>query len=76
MSRLHTPVQSSLLASASYQAEKSVLDLKFRRGGITYRYFSVSFDLYTHLLNVESKGSYFNRHIRGRFPYQRLGPTT
>jgi hypothetical protein len=68
------PVQSSLLASARYQAEKSTLDLEFREPGINYRYFNVPADVYTRLINAESKGSYFNTHIRNRFPYQRLLP--
>jgi hypothetical protein len=69
------PVQSSLLASVNYQAETSALDLKFRQRGITYRYFNVPADIYAHLLNAESKGSCFNRQIRGRFRYQRLPPS-
>ena len=68
------PVQSSLLASVRYQAEKSTLDLEFREPGISYRYFNVPADVYTRLISAESKGSYFNTHIRSRFPYQRLLP--
>jgi hypothetical protein len=69
------PVQSSLRASVNYQAETSALDLKFRQRGITYRYFNVPADIHAHLLNAESKGSCFNRQIRGRFRYQRLPPS-
>ncbi|HEV2324029.1 MAG TPA: KTSC domain-containing protein [Terracidiphilus sp.] len=68
-------VQSSLLASVNYQPEESVLDLEFREGGITYRYFHVPREIYTSLLTAESKGSWFNSHIRNRFPYRRLSPT-
>jgi hypothetical protein len=68
-------VQSSLLASVTYQPEKSVLDLVFRESGITYTYFHVPREIYTSLLTAESKGSWFNSHIRNRFPYRRLSPT-
>ena len=68
-------VHSSLLASVNYQAETSALDLKFRQPGITYRYFNVPTEIYARLLDAESKGSYFNRQIRGRFRYQRLPPS-
>lgn len=69
---LSMPVQSSLLASVSYQPEESVLDLEFREGGIVYRYFHVPRDIYTRLLKAESRGAYFNHQIRNRFPCQRL----
>jgi hypothetical protein len=76
MSRLHSlSVQSSLLASVNYQPEKSVLDLEFRESGITYRFFHVPREIYTSLLTAESKGSWFNSHIRNRFPYRRLPST-
>jgi hypothetical protein len=78
MSRLDSlsvPVQSSLLASVNYQPEKSVLDLEFREDGITYRYFHVPREIYTSLLTAEAKGSWFNSHIRTRFPYRRLPST-
>ena len=65
------PVQSSLLASVSYQAERSILDLEFR-AGVTYRYFDVPANIHNCLLTADSKGSYFNHGIRNRFRYQRL----
>jgi hypothetical protein len=68
------PVQSSLLASVSYQAERSILDLEFRAGA-TYRYFDVPANIHNCLLTADSKGSCFNRLIRNRFRYQRLQPS-
>jgi hypothetical protein len=59
-------VDSSLLASVTYDGSESFLQLEFRDGAI-YRYFAVPFAVYDDLLAADSKGSYFNRRIRGRF---------
>jgi hypothetical protein len=36
---------------------------------VVYRYFDVPVDVHENLLRASSKGSYFNRFIRGRFAY-------
>ncbi len=63
-------VQSSLLSSVTYALD-ATLQLQFRKGAI-YRYFAVPPAVFEALLAADSKGAYFNRHIRDRFPYQRL----
>jgi hypothetical protein len=65
-----TPVQSSLLSSIRYSID-ATLDLEFRNGAI-YRYFAVPHTVFEGLIAAESKGTYFNRSVRSRFPYQRL----
>lgn len=64
------PVQSSLLASIGYSA-LATLELEFRSGAL-YRYFDVPRTVVVELLTAQSKGAYFNRNIKSRFPYQRL----
>jgi hypothetical protein len=64
------PVQSSLLASIAYSAN-ATLELEFRSGAL-YRYFTVPHAVFLGLIAAESKGAYFNRNIRNRFPYYRL----
>lgn len=61
-------VNSSLLASAAYDARASVLQLEFRNGAI-YRYFAVPATTYEDLLAADSKGSFFNSQIRACFQY-------
>jgi KTSC domain len=61
-------VNSTLLASVAYAGDDSILQLEFCDGAI-YRYFAVPADIHNGLLGAESKGSYFNREIRGRFRY-------
>ena len=63
-------VASSLLSSMAYSTE-ATLDLHFRSGAI-YRYFAVPHAVVQALIAAESKGAYFNRHVRNRFHYRRL----
>lgn len=63
------PVESSSIESIGY--EKSVLEVRFRNGGL-YQYFDVPEEMLLMLMRAESKGAFFNRHVRGRFPSTRL----
>jgi len=62
-----TPLDSTTLASAAFDTATGLLELQFRSGAI-YRYFSVPASLYRDLLAAASKGRFFNRFIRDRFP--------
>jgi lysyl-tRNA synthetase class 2 len=63
-------VQSSVLASLRYSIE-ATLELEFRTGAI-YRYVAVPDTVVHGLLAADSKGAYFNRHIRNHFRSQRV----
>ena len=65
------PVESSSIESVGY--EKNVLEVRFHNGGL-YQYFDVPEDLLVMLMQADSKGAFFNRHIRGRFSSTRLNP--
>ena len=67
---LQASVESSLLSSVEYGSDQT-LELRFR-SGVSYRYFSVPATVVEGFLAAESKGAYFNRHVRNSFPYQRL----
>jgi hypothetical protein len=64
------PIDSTLLASVSYDVAESTLQLEFRDGAI-YRYYAVPAAIHNGLLAADSKGAYFNRKIRNCFPYAR-----
>ena len=64
-----TLVESSLLSSIGYSSDQT-LELKFR-SGVSYRYFAVPETVVEGFIAAESKGAYFNRHVRDRFAYQR-----
>lgn len=62
---------SSLLKAADYHDPSAVLQLVFHSGAV-YCYFGVPPQIYYQLLRAESKGSYFNSHIRNRFNSTKL----
>jgi hypothetical protein len=64
-------VASTTLAAVSYFPDRHLLELQFRSGAV-YQYFDVSLHDYHELLAADSKGTYFNRHIRNRFPYRQV----
>ena len=63
-----TAVESTTLATVAYDKARELLQLEFRSRAI-YQYFGVAATVHEALLCAPSKGSYFNRFIRGRFPY-------
>jgi hypothetical protein len=62
-------VESTILASAGYAPDRFLLDLEFRDGTL-YRFWDVPALCFQQLMASESKGAFFNRHIRNRFRYQ------
>jgi|KBSMisStaDraftv2_1062788.scaffolds.fasta_scaffold126715_3 hypothetical protein len=68
---LATHVESTTLATVVYDAAAHLLWLEFRSHAV-YCYFGVPAAVHHALLDADSKGAYFNRYIRDRFPYQRV----
>ena len=66
-------VDSTILAAVAYDGGRAELQLDFRDGA-RYAYSGVSPELFRDLLCAASKGSFFNRYIRGRFPYAKHPP--
>jgi KTSC domain len=64
-------LQSTSLNAATYQEQSAFLELEFRSGAI-YRYLGVPAPVYQELLRSESKGRYFNQHIRNRFTHAKI----
>jgi len=65
-----TTVESTTLAALAYDDAHEILQLEFRSRAI-YRYLGVPAPVYEALLAAPSKGKYFNRAIRGHYPYSR-----
>ena len=61
-------VESTTLAAVAYDEERELLQLEFCSRAL-YLYFGVPPAVHQALLDAPSKGGYFNRAIRGRFPY-------
>lgn len=64
-------VESTTLATVAYDEALELLQLEFCSRAI-YHYFDVPVAVHAALLLAESKGSYFNRVIRGGFRYSRV----
>ena len=59
-----TPVSSSNLSAIGY--DRGTMHIRFNSGG-TYAYYDVPEDVYRDLMNADSKGRYFNYHIKGQY---------
>jgi len=57
-------VSSSTMKSAGHDAGKRILEIEFTSGEV-YRYFDVPVEIFSGLMNAESKGKYFNHYIGG-----------
>ena len=69
------PLDSTVLAWVRYLPDLRLLQLGLRTGK-DYEYFDVSAHTYSGLLMSESKGRYYNLHIRNEFRFQRIKKTT
>ena len=62
---------SSNLAAADYNSWTGRLTIEFHSGG-TYEYFDVPHSTYIGLMQAESHGKYFHRHIKKQFSYRKI----
>jgi hypothetical protein len=72
-----TPIElkSKSLATVRYDRPARQLQVQFLTGK-RYLFFLVPPHCYQQLLRAESKGAFFNRYIRNRFPYQQLSDSS
>ena len=61
------PVRSSVIATVGYDSDTAVLEVEFRSGDV-YRYFAVPPSVHKALVEDDSPGGYFNKHISDRYP--------
>ncbi|HEX6121488.1 MAG TPA: KTSC domain-containing protein [Dongiaceae bacterium] len=65
------PVDSTALEFVDYDARSEELDIGLTTGR-TYRYFDVPPDVYEALMAADSKGRFYNDHIRDVYVCERL----
>lgn len=65
------PVDSSSISAIGYDRDLSVLEVEFVHGGV-YRYRQVPPSVHRDFLSAQSKGAYFNKSVRDRFPEQKI----
>lgn len=71
---LHIPlatVKSSNVSGLGFHPQSNTLAVRFANGGI-YHYDDVPADVVAQFKAAESKGSYFAKHIRGKFTSKKI----
>ncbi len=68
------PIDSHLIRSVGYDLTASVLEIELVDSGRVYRYFDVPYSIVEELMNVESKGAYFNEQVRDMYAYEEDEP--
>ena len=70
MARLiRTSLESSSLASITYDPKDGLLEVEYRRTGRFYHYFDVPRAIYRALMDADSKGAFLNQIIKPNFDY-------
>ncbi|URN84003.1 KTSC domain-containing protein [Acetobacterium wieringae] len=64
------PVSSSNISSIGY--ENGILYIRFHAGGL-YSYSGVPESVYNSLMSASSHGGYLAAHIKGVYPYTKIG---
>ncbi len=64
------PVHSKNLESVGYDPKALRLEIEFKNGSV-YQYEGVPGEMHSALMQAPSQGSFFNRNIKDRFPFQR-----
>jgi hypothetical protein len=60
-------VSSSAISAVGYDPATQRMQIRFEGGGTTYTFCRVPQYIYEGLLSAASKGSYYDRHIKGRY---------
>lgn len=62
---------SSLIISSQWTPDYNHLDINFVSGA-SYRYAEVTEDVYEAFCIADSQGSYFNKNIKGKYPFTKI----
>jgi hypothetical protein len=68
-----SPVDSSAIVSAGYDAEQRTLELEWKNGRV-YQYLEVPQGTFEWLLRAKSKGAFFSRMIDQRYAFREVTP--
>jgi hypothetical protein len=64
-------VNSSTISEIGYDAQRSVMSVKFKTGAI-YEYLEVPQSIYDFVINSESVGKALNAEVKGVYEYQQV----
>jgi len=62
---------STVIKHFDYDEDNRILTIVFRTGAV-YTYGDVPEEVYVGFRQARSKGRYFNKHISGMFPFERV----
>ncbi|GGJ50498.1 KTSC domain-containing protein [Deinococcus roseus] len=66
-----TPITSSVIKSAGYDARTRVLEIELHNASV-YRYYDVDEEAYQQLLEAPSKGTHLNQVIKPNYIYNEV----
>lgn len=69
---IRIPVDSSVIASISYDPESRTLEIEFKATEATYQYFDVPGPVYEELLTAPSKGAFINSQIKQKYRFKKV----
>lgn len=69
------PVRSSNVAAIGHDPDSQILTVQFHSGR-SYRYANVSEEVFEQFLDAESKGRFFNEHIKDVYAETTASPVT
>ncbi len=64
-------VVSRNIKSIGYDPSINTLEVEFNSGSI-YQYYTVPSSIYEGIMSANSKGTFLNDHIKGKYPYKRI----
>lgn len=67
---LRRPIISTSIANIGYDPNKLTLAIEFSEGEI-YHYYNVPVSVYLNFVNANSRGRFFNYHIKPYYNYHR-----
>jgi hypothetical protein len=61
-------LNSSAIRRVSYDPSSGRFDVTFRQSGLTYTHHHLPADVFAEFMDASSKGGFYSRRIRGRYP--------
>ena len=65
-------VSSSNVEAIGYDSDNQELHVQFLKSGETYVYYAVEDWVFQEFMQADSKGTYLNTNIKGRYQYSKL----
>lgn len=65
-------IDSKNIEAIGYDADALELHVRFLKSGITYVYYSVEPWLFDEFKNADSKGTFLNERIKGKYDFSKL----